>query len=78
LRGSERERCGGTITFNVDGTFANSEGTTGTYRIVGNSILLDIENVADEFNGVLTYLGTLPNGQLIFAQENVLGLTRVP
>jgi len=69
---------GETIAFNVDGTFANSEGTTGTYRIVGNSILLDIDNLEGEFNGVLTYLGTLPNGQLIFAQENVLGLTRVP
>jgi hypothetical protein len=34
--------------------------------------------IAGEFNAVLTYLGTRPNGQLIFAQETVLGLTRFP
>jgi len=53
----------------------HSEGAIGTYQTVGNAILLDIDNIAGPFNAVLTYLGTLPNGQLIFAQENVLGLT---
>ena len=69
---------GGTITFHDDNSFADSEGATGTYRTVGNAILLDIDSIAGEFNAVLTYLGTLPSGQLIFAQENVLGLTRLP
>jgi len=68
---------GGTITFDAD-TFATSEGSTGTYQVVGNSILLDIDGIEGQFNAVLTYLGTLPSGQLIFAQENVLGFTRVP
>jgi len=69
---------GGTITFHDDATFEDSEGATGTYQTVGNSVLLDIDSVPGPLNAVLTYLGTLPSGQLIFAQENVLGLKRLP
>ena len=78
LVGTWALHAGGTITFRDDGSFADSEGATGTYQTVGNSVLLDIDSIAGPFNSVLTYLGTLPNGQLIFAQENVLGLTREP
>ena len=69
---------GGTITFNADGSFATSELTTGTYRVVGESVLLDIDSIPGELDQVLTYLGTTPAGQLIFAQETPLGLTRTP
>src|SRR5581483_638349 len=69
---------GGTITFNADGTFVTSELTTGTYRVVGESVVLDIDSIPGELNQVLTYLGTTPAGQLLFAQETPLGLTRAP
>lgn len=68
---------GGTITFVANGMFETSEGTEGTYQIVDRSVLLDLDSDADELNQVLTYLGTLPDGQLLFSQETPLGLTRV-
>jgi hypothetical protein len=69
---------GGTITFSADGSFVDSEMVSGTYRVVGNSVLLDIDSIPGELNQVLTYLGTTSAGQLIFAQETPLGLTRMP
>ena len=69
---------GGTITFGADGTFSTSELTTGTYRVVGESVLLDIDSIPGELNQVLTYLGTTAEGQLVFAQETPLGLTPAP
>ena len=69
---------GGTIIFKGDGTFVDSELVSGSYRVVGESVLLDIDTIQGELNQVLTYLGTTPSGQLVFSQETPLGLTRVP
>lgn len=66
---------GGTITFLANGTFETSEGTEGAYLIVERSVVLDIDSVEGELNQVLTYLGLLPDGQLLFSQETPLGLT---
>ncbi|MCC6695503.1 MAG: hypothetical protein IT365_07725 [Candidatus Hydrogenedentes bacterium] len=68
---------GGTITFFANGTFETSEGTEGAYQIVDRSVVLDLDSAEGELNQVLTYLGTLPDGQLLLSQETPLGFTRV-
>ncbi|MCC6488263.1 MAG: hypothetical protein IT364_12255 [Candidatus Hydrogenedentes bacterium] len=68
---------GGTITFFANGTFETSEGTEGAYQILGRSVVLDLDSVEGELNQVLTYLGTLADGQLLFSQETPLGFTQV-
>ncbi|NUM55707.1 MAG: hypothetical protein HUU46_18865 [Candidatus Hydrogenedentes bacterium] len=68
---------GGTITFYANGDFETSEGTEGEYRIVNQSVLLDIASIEGELNQVLTYLGELPNGSLLFSQETPMGFERV-
>jgi len=75
--GTWDDHAGGVFTFNADGTFTTGEfESQGTYEIVGNSVLLDIDGVDGELNGLLTYVGTRPSGQLLFAQETPFGLTR--
>ena len=77
LVGTWEDHGGGNLTFNVDGTFTTGEfGSQGTYEVVGNSVLLDINGLEGELNGLLTYVGTRPSGQLLFAQETPFGLTR--
>jgi hypothetical protein len=68
---------GDTITFNADGTWTSSELSTGTYKVIGNSILIDVNN-DDATNYVAwTYIGTLPDGQMIFSYQNTLGFKPV-
>ena len=69
---------GDTITFNADGTWRGSESSTGTYKVIGNSILIAVDNGAATNYFAWTYLGTLPDGQMIFANQTTLGFKPLP
>lgn len=66
---------GGTITFDANGSFETSEGSEGEYQIVNQSVLLDIDSIEGELNQLLSYVGELPDGRLLFSQETPLGMS---
>lgn len=72
------EPSGDTITFSADGTWTDSELSSGTYKVIGNSILIAVDNDGATNYVAWTYLGTLPDGQMIFAFQKTLGFKPVP